>query len=97
MGRALEGDMVTIQKGRKMASRWSALGVLAGLTVATLFRSHLKAEYSFIVSILCAATLALIIFAVRQTSTNQQREQLEFEEKLHQRRRTNSCGTTSNK
>jgi Flp pilus assembly protein TadB len=89
--------MSITEKGRKTASEWTApLGVLAGLAVATLFRRHLNAEYSLIVVSLCAATLALIVFAVRQTSKNQQREQLEFEEKLHQRRRTNSRGTTSN-
>jgi hypothetical protein len=90
--------MVSIQRGRTMASKWTApLGVFAGLAIGTLFRRHLNVEYYFIVSSLCAATLALIVFATRQTSKNQQHEQLEFEEKLYQRRRTNSCGTTSNK
>ena len=60
------------------------------------FRSHLQAEYIFIVACLLAAALAMAVFAIRHARKDQQNEQLAFEHKLRLRRRTNPSGATSN-
>ena len=76
---------------------WIApLGIFAGLGIATLFRGHLNAEYTFIVAFLCAAVLGMVILAIGHTRKTQRNEQLAFEQKLQMRRRTNSLGETSN-
>jgi len=78
---------MTSELTKKKTALWPApVGMFAGMAIAGLFRHHLTAEYFLIVGCLCAAAVAMVIFAIRHNRKQQQKDQSEFEQRLRQRR-----------